>query len=161
MPRRFLSTAAALAAGSAMALASAGAASASAGAPAAAPATPCATSTVIAIDSFAFSPTQVDPGQSSTANLVTTNCTASSQTTLQTWIGQYISASGTGLPSGCPVIDPLARSVTYSPYQEVLTSTSYLVLSGCKANALKVTVRITGANGVLINQGSATLLIKQ
>jgi hypothetical protein len=162
MLRRYFATAATVAVTSGMLLAAGPAASAATAAPGpVAPPAACVTSAVITVDSFDFSPAQVAPGQSSTANLVTTNCTGVAQQTEQTWVGQYVSTSTTGLPSGCPVIDPLARSVDYTPYQEVLTSGSYLALSGCTANELKVTVRISGSNGALINEATAILQIQQ
>ncbi|HEV2638701.1 MAG TPA: hypothetical protein VGX23_26370 [Actinocrinis sp.] len=161
MIRTFLAAAATTVATTALVLAATGPAVAAAAPVRAAAPAACVTTAAITVNSFSFNPAQVVPGQSSTANLYTTNCTGVTQATQETWTGQYLSASGAGLPSGCPVIDPLLRPVTYAPYQAVLTSTSYLVLSGCTANALKVTVRITGTGGVLINQASATLAIKQ
>lgn len=165
MLRRYLATAATVAVTAGTLLATGPAASAATAAVAAsghpAPAAVCASTVVIAVNSFDFSPTQVTPGQSSTANLVTTNCTATTQKTQQTWTGQYVSATGTALPSGCPAIDPLPRTVTYTANQELLNSTSYLILAGCTANALKVTVKITSSTGALLNQATATLLIQQ
>lgn len=120
--------------------------------------TPCATATEIRIDGLAFNPPQVFPGKSSTATLTATNCTAASQTVAEQWSGTWLSATSSGIPSGCPVIDPLLRSVVFAPHQQVATSTTYTVPAGCTADALRVTVRLT-QGGTLLGQRSADLII--
>lgn len=163
MIRKLLNTTVTLAAATGMALAFAGSAEAgtapSHGA-ALTPTTGCTSTSAspIVLDSFNFSPASVAPGGESAAILATTNCSNLSVSTSQTWLGQWLSASGTGIPSGCPVIDPLARSAVYAPGQERVDDTGYTVPSGCTANALKVTVRIT-SGGTTILTVSATLTI--
>jgi hypothetical protein len=162
MIRKLLNTTVTLAAATGMALAFAGCAEAAA-APshgALTPAVGCTSTSAapIELNSFAFVPAEVAPGGQSAAILVTTNCTNVSVSTTQTWLGQWLSASGTGIPSGCPVIDPLARSAVYSPGQERVDDTEYTVPSGCTANALKVTVRVA-SGGTTILTATATLLI--
>lgn len=112
----------------------------------------------IGIDSFAFDPAVVLPGASSDATLTATNCTGMSQSVTETWTGRFTSATGTGVPAGCPVIDPLARPVTFAPHTQVATATSYLVPSGCAASGLTVTVTIS-QDGTQLAQGSADLVI--
>ena len=112
----------------------------------------------VVIDSFAFYPPQVAPGQSSAAVLGATNCTTTTLATTQEWTGRFIGAS-TGFPAGCPVIDPLLRSVSMPPQSEVSTETSYLVLSSCTAVELQVTVTIRGTSGNTLAQATAVLHI--
>ena len=162
MIRKFLATTAVAlaAAGTILAGASGAAAAAVPVGTAQAPAV-CTAATVIQINSFVFQPSTVAPGASAAAVLAGTNCTAQTQATTQTWFGQFLSASGTGIPAGCAAIDPYNRAITYGPNQSVTDSTGYLVLSTCTANALKVTVKITNSSGVLLTQASAILIIEQ
>lgn len=162
MIRKLLNTTVTLAAATGMALAFAGSAEAGT-APshgALSPAAGCSSASTLPIElnSFTFVPATAAPGGQSAAILVTTNCTNLSVATSQTWLGQWLSASGTGIPSGCPVIDPLARAADYSPGQERVDSTGYTVPSGCTANALKVTVRINSGSTTILT-ASATLSI--
>ena len=113
----------------------------------------------IVVDSFAFYPPQVAPGQSSSAVLGVTNCTTTTLATTQTWVGRFIGASTSGIPAGCPVIDPLLRSVTMPPQAEVSTETGYLVLSSCTAVELQITVTIRGTGGTTLAVATAVLRI--
>lgn len=124
--------------------------------PGSAPGVLCAGGVII--DSFAFYPPQVAPGQSSSAVLGVTNCTATTLATTQTWTGRFIGAS-TGIPAGCPVIDPLLRTVSMPPQTEESTVTSYLVLASCTAVELQVTVTIRGTGGATLAQATAVLHI--
>jgi hypothetical protein len=162
MIRKFLTTTAVALAATGAILAGASGATAAAVPAGAAPApAACTAATIIQVGSFAFHPSAVAPGASSAAVLTSTNCTAETQATTQTWFGQFLSATGTGIPAGCAAIDPYNRAITYGPNQSVTDSTSYLVLSTCTANALKVTVKITNSAGVQLAQASATLTIEQ
>ena len=159
MIRKFLAPTAIAFAAAGTVLAGAGGATAAA-APALAPAV-CTSATIIQVNSFAFHPAAVLPGASSAAVLATTNCTAQTLATTQTWFGQFLSASGAGIPSGCVAIDPYSRGITYGPNQSVTDSTSYTVPGTCTANALKVTVKITNSSGVQLAETSAILTIEQ
>jgi len=129
--------------------------------PAAAPAV-CATSFPIVLDGFAFSPGTVLPGGSATADLITTNCAATTVDTTEVWTGQWLPLDSSGtLPTGCPVIDPLVRAVDYTGGEEVAENTTYTVPSGCRAAELQVTVRIYGPSGALGLTASAALSIVQ
>jgi hypothetical protein len=125
--------------------------------PGSAPAVVCAGS--IVVNSFVFNPAQVAPGQSSAATLVATNCTAATLATTQTWTGRFIGATSTGIPAGCPVIDPLQRSVSMPPQVAVSTTTSYLVFSSCTAVELQVTVTIRNSSGTTLAVATADLRI--
>ncbi|HEY3868213.1 MAG TPA: hypothetical protein VGM10_07670 [Actinocrinis sp.] len=127
-----------------------------------APAVACVTATPIELNGFAFAPPEVTPGESSTADLITTNCTNTTLATTEIWTGQWLPAvSSGGLPAGCPVIDPLARSVTYAPGQELAENTTYLVPVGCQAAELAVTVRISTSAGASVLTATAYLKIDQ
>jgi hypothetical protein len=121
------------------------------------PAVPCATSTVIQIESFAFHPAAVAPGGSSTATLAALNCTDQTQQTSEIWSGRFTGPSG-AIPPGCPVIDPIALPVTFPPGGSVATSVTYLVPPSCTASELVVTVDIDGQGRVLAH-GTAVLTI--
>jgi hypothetical protein len=143
--------------------AAAGAVLLAGGGPASADTPPVATppgtcSGVIGIDSLAFDPASVLPGATSDATLTATNCTTLSQSVSETWTARFSSDTGTGIPAGCPVIDPLARPVTFAPAEQVATTTGYLVPSGCTADRLTVTVAVD-QNGVQLARASADLLI--
>lgn len=155
MFRRTIGAAAALLTASASLALAAGTASA------AASATPavCSTSSVIVIDGFVFNPATVARGQSSAATLAAHNCTGQTQVVSETWYGRYLSATGTGLPAGCPVIDPLERSVTFGPHAAVTSSTTYSTFAGCTASALQVTVSLTSSSGAALGSATATLAI--
>jgi hypothetical protein len=154
--RRWVGWAASLAL--AAGLVTAGATSASAAVPAAS-SRPATCTGTIQITSFVFVPPAVPAGGSSTATLNARNCTGQTQQTGTTWLGRYI-GSTTGIPPGCPVIDPLPRPATFPPHGSISLSTTYLTFASCTASALQVTVRITGSAGTLLATATATLIIQ-
>ncbi|WUH94908.1 hypothetical protein OG900_35365 [Streptomyces sp. NBC_00433] len=160
MPRRLpvlVTAAAALATAAAV---TAGGPAAAAAPPAPASRTPCATASVIRVDSFAFDPAAVPAGGSSAATLTATNCTGQSQAISETWSGRFLSDTSTGYPTGCPVYDPLPRSVTFAPHARVSTTTTYLTFAGCTADRLRVTVSVS-RGGVVLTSTTADLLIER
>jgi hypothetical protein len=127
------------------------------------PATGCTTSaaTPVEIDGFAFTPSEVGVGGSSTADLITTNCTDTTLATTEEWSAQWLPLTPTGpVPAGCPVLDPLIRPVTYAPGQELAENTTYLVPAGCDAGELAVTVHISLAAGTAPETATAYLVIE-
>ncbi|SHL43514.1 hypothetical protein [Actinacidiphila paucisporea] len=123
--------------------------------------TPCAAaSSVIRVDGFAFSPPSVPAGGSSAATLTATNCTVRSQTVNETWSGRFLSDTSTGYPTGCPVYDPLPRTVTFAPRAQVVTTTTYLTFAGCTADRLRVSVSVS-QGGVVLASRTADLLIQR
>jgi hypothetical protein len=114
----------------------------------------------VVVDGFAFDPAAIPPGTSSTADLISTNCTAGTLATQEQWTGQWISATGTGIPAGCPVIDPLPADVTYQPNQELAENTIYNVPAGCEAVELAVTVKISIPTGSAASIVTATAYLK-
>ncbi|MEV6010506.1 hypothetical protein AB0M29_27275 [Streptomyces sp. NPDC051976] len=129
-----------------------------AAAPAAVTAPPATCSGVVRINSLAFSPAQVAPGQTSQAALTATNCTGVTQAVTETWTARWGADASGGVPQGCPILDPFLRSVSFAPYTRVTTSTGYLVLSGCTADRLTVTVTLRQGT-TLLGQRSADLVI--
>ncbi|WP_327286825.1 hypothetical protein [Streptomyces sp. NBC_01198] len=121
---------------------------------------PSICSGVLRVNSFAFDPPSVFAGKSSAAALTATNCTGQSQAVAETWTGRFSSdsSSGTGIPPGCPVLDPYPRPVTFGPHERVTTSTTYTTFAGCTATRLTVTVTIT-QGGTQLARRSADLVI--
>jgi hypothetical protein len=120
----------------------------------------CVTSFPIEVNGFAFDPSAVRPGNSSTADLITTNCTNVSVATDEEWTGQWLPLAGTGPAPGCPAIDPLIRAVDYAPGQELAENTIYLVPVGCEAAELAVTVKITLPAGSAASSISVTAYLR-
>lgn len=162
MPRRLLACVTAAAATCAAVLAAGGGqAVAATGRTAQTTPPPTSCVQVIRIDSLAFDPAEISPGGFSDAVLTATNCTGLSQDVTEQWSGRWLaSASATGQPSGCPVIDPLIRRVAFGPYAQVSTDTGYTVFPGCTATVLRVTVTLSQA-GTQLGQRSANLIIDQ
>jgi hypothetical protein len=125
------------------------------------PATPgvlCSTASTLEIAGLAFQPPAVAPGQTSTATAAIANCTNQAQQGTAQWVGRFVSASGTGLPAGCPVIDPIAFPVNVPAHGSVSSSVGYLVPSSCTATGLIVTVQVS-QQGKVVAQRSAELTI--
>jgi hypothetical protein len=133
------------AAGGAILLAGAGPANAAGAAVPAypAPPQPSLCSGVLRVDSFAFDPPSVSAGGSSAAALTVRNCTGQTQAVTETWTGRFSTDTGTGIPPGCPALDPLPRPVTLAPRQRNTTATTYIAFASCAATHLTVTVTIT------------------
>jgi hypothetical protein len=161
MIRMFRSAALLLTAPAAMGLSLA--ASGPAAAAAVHPATGCTSTAAVPVevDGFAFSPPEVVSGGSSTADLVTTNCTDATLATTEEWTAQWLPLTASGpIPAGCPVVDPLVRSVTYGPGQELAENTGYTVPAGCEAAELAVTVYISVTAGSAQETATAHLVIE-
>lgn len=121
-------------------------------------ATAATCSGTVQIDSFAFNPPVVNAGQSSTLTLVAENCTGQQLQTTDIWSGRYVGPDGTTIPPGCPVIDPIAPSLTLPPNGQGTASQSYVTFAMCPAVALKSTVTIS-SGGVTLASQTATLTI--
>jgi hypothetical protein len=123
----------------------------------------CASSSsVIAIEYFAFSPPSVPVGEPSTLTLVAQNCTNQTLQGDTIWYGRFTWPGG-GLPPGCPVIDPIARPYSMAPGGVYTTDQEYEdPIAGCEATGLQATVEFTaeGYSGV-VAEATATLNIIQ
>ncbi|WNI14099.1 hypothetical protein [Actinacidiphila sp. ITFR-21] len=120
--------------------------------------TACTGAGTVGIDGLAFSPAEIPAGRSSTATLRLTNCSDQTQSVRETWSGRYFSAAATGVPAGCPVIDPLPVTEILAPHSHVATSGSSLTFPGCTADGLALTVSLTGS-AAASDQATATLRI--
>jgi hypothetical protein len=119
---------------------------------------PASCSGVIQITSLAFTPPAVRPGGTSTANMVARNCTGATQHASVLWLGRFV-GPGTGIPPGCPAIDPLPPAqVTFTPHGQVRGSLGYLVPASCTATQLQVTVVIE-QGAVVVAERTADLAI--
>jgi hypothetical protein len=110
------------------------------------------------VTKFAFSPSRVAPGQSSTARLTALDCTSSSEQASLTWLGRF-SGSGGGIAAGCPVIDPLAQAADFAAHATFSAQIEYSIPSGCDAVALVVTARFSGGGGAVLASKSASLSV--
>jgi hypothetical protein len=106
-----------------------------------------------------FTPPSVSSGGSSTANLALQNCTGSRQATTATWLGRFIGSSA-GIPTGCPVLDPLPQQAALAPYGRFRSAVGYQVPVSCTASQLQITVRIQ-QGGTILAQQTANLAITQ
>jgi hypothetical protein len=114
---------------------------------------------VIQITRLAFNPTAVPPGQLSTASVVARNCTGQTQQTTVMWLGSYPGAAS-GLPPGCPGIDPLGLQVTFGPYARYSSSVGYELPASCTATQFQVTVEFVGGGAVLAQRSAILTLIQ-
>lgn len=115
----------------------------------------------IAVQQFSFNPATVQAGQSSTATLILQNCTSQTVQGSTTWYGRF-TGSGSGIPPGCPALDPYVM-----PYTIAAGSTTTLTLptftnQGCQATGLQMTVNLS-ENGVTgtVATATANLVIQQ
>jgi hypothetical protein len=134
-----------------------GAATLATAAPAGAVGSSTACTGVIKIARMAFRPPTVTPGNSSTVHVVAVNCTNRSQDTSVMWLGQFIGPVP-GIPPGCPAIDPVSQGASFAPHGRFTGKLTYLVPSGCRASALRVTARFS-EGGAVLAQRSASLII--
>jgi hypothetical protein len=116
----------------------------------------------IAIDQFAFSPGVVTVGQTSTLTLVLRNCSSQTVQGSSDWIPEFTWA-GTGLPPGCPAMDPVSFAYSIAPGG---TSTATLGLgdpiASCQATGIQATVNVavSGVTGTAAT-AMAKLVISQ
>jgi hypothetical protein len=103
---------------------------------------------VVAINQFAFHPSTAAKGEAVVLRLVLTNCTSQVQTVTLTEFGTE--------PPGCPVIDPLARSVTIKG-SDTYRSNSHMTAAPC-AGAEQFTLRVS-KNGKQLASQTAHLTV--
>jgi hypothetical protein len=113
----------------------------------------------VRITSFGWQPSDVRPGDSATVAVTAQNCKHRELSASVEWIGQY-AGIGTGLPDGCPVIDPVSTPVTLPSKDSARAQLGFNILPGCSATGLTETVRLL-SNGTVLATASATLTITQ
>ncbi|HEV2345382.1 MAG TPA: cellulose binding domain-containing protein [Actinocrinis sp.] len=115
----------------------------------------------IDITQISMTPASVTPGQGATMNFTAVNCTSQSVTTNLIEYGRFLGpGSSTGVPQGCPVIDPIAPSVTFAPNGTYTGTIGFQVFSGCTATSLEGIINFENSSGVNV-QGTATVAIVQ
>ncbi|MFL6117307.1 MAG: cellulose binding domain-containing protein [Catenulispora sp.] len=116
----------------------------------------------ISVDQFSFNPGTISAGQNSTATLLLQNCTGHAVTGTTTWVPRF-TWSGTGLPPGCPAMDPVGFAYSMAPGA---TATVTLGLgdpiASCLATGLHATVTVNedGVTGPVAT-ANADLVILQ
>lgn len=124
---------------------------------AAVPAASC-TGTV-QINSLTFSAPIVTPGQTATATVNATNCTAQPLSTTVQWYARFSDSSG-NIPAGCPVVDPIAQQANFPAGGTFTQNYGVTVFSSCTATSVEVFVSFIG-NGATLAQATATEPIRQ
>ncbi len=110
---------------------------------------------VIQITQLAFSPPITGPGQS-TAGLAARNCTHRTQQVTVTWFASF-TGSGTGIPAGCPAMDPFPQQENFTRHGKISLTLVYEVPL-CPAAQLQLTVQIA-QNGSILAEQTASLSI--
>jgi cellulase/cellobiase CelA1 len=122
---------------------------------------PACTTSEFRVDQLDFSPVAVAPGQLSTATLVLQNCTGQVVTGSTTWVPR-LTWSGSGLPPGCPAMDPVGFPYSIAPgATSVVTLRLGDPVASCPANGLLLTVNVyeTGVtNPVYIAQANLGII---
>src|SRR4051794_20742258 len=122
-------------------------------------AAPAACTTGIQITSVTFSPPQAVPGRSATVTVTAQNCGDQPQQASLMLVARFTGA-GTGIPAGCPAIDPLPRQpLQFAAHGTASASQTYLVFAGCTATALHVTASLFETTGTPVAELSADLPI--
>jgi hypothetical protein len=109
----------------------------------------------IAIKQFSFNPPSVPVGHTSTLTLVLQNCSSQAVQGTSIFAARFTGA-GTGIPPGCPAIDPVGFGYSLAPGA---TATQTLGLgdpvSSCPATGIQATVNVS-VNGVTGTAATAT-----
>jgi hypothetical protein len=124
--------------------------------------TAACTGSTIAVDQFSFNPAAVTPSQSSTLTLVLHNCTGQTAAGSSDWY-PALTWSGTGLPPGCPHLDPVA--FTYSMAPGATSTTTFGLgdpIAGCLATGLQVTANVyeNGVTGAVATAAANLVIIQ-
>jgi len=109
----------------------------------------------IAISQFSFSPPAVQGTQTSTLTLVVQNC-GSTAVQGESIVVPKFTGTGSGLPPGCPVLDPLAFPFSLAPGGSA-TSTQGMgnPIASCQATGMAATANVS-LNGVTGTVATAT-----
>jgi hypothetical protein len=111
----------------------------------------------VIITKLRFAPAAVVPGHSSTVHLSARSCQAQSEHTDLTTVGQFTGSD----TSGCPIIDPVVRHVTFTGSDVIKSKLTYQVPAPCQASHLGVTVTFSSSSsGARLAQKTAVLAIR-
>lgn len=115
----------------------------------------------IDITQIAFDQASITPGQSATLSFTAVNCTAQPVTANLVEYGRFLGPSAAnGVPQGCPVIDPIAPSVTIPANGTYTNSIGFQTFAGCTATSLEGVITFENSSGLNV-QGTATVTIIQ
>ena len=123
----------------------------------AAPAASC--TGTIQIDSFAFSSPVVTAGQPASAKLIATNCTAQPVSATVIAYGRFFGPSGSTLPAGCPVVDPIALPANFAAGGQYTNNFGTSTFTSCTATSYQEIVNFT-VNGATVATATATVAIQ-
>jgi hypothetical protein len=123
-------------------------------------ANPAACTGTVQVTSFTFSPSSVSPGGRSTATLTVQNCTSAAVSVSGTWFGRFTAPGVTGIPSGCPAIDPLVQSSTIAANGTATQTMVFTTFAQCTATELDAMVNLS-AGGTTVGSFTAPLTIVQ
>lgn len=130
--------------------------------------TPAMASTVVAaactgtvqVTSFTFDPASVSPGGRSTATLTVQNCTSTAVSVSGTWFGRFTAPGVSGIPAGCPAIDPIVQQSNVPANGTATQSLVFSTFTQCTASELDAMVNLS-AGGTAVGSFTAPLTIVQ
>jgi len=123
-------------------------------------AAPAACTGTVQVTSFTFNPSSVSPGGRSTATLTVQNCTSSAVSISGTWFGRFTAPGVTGIPAGCPAIDPLVQQSTIAGNATATQTMVFSTFAQCTASELDAMVNLS-AGGTAVGSFTAPLTIAQ
>ena len=114
----------------------------------------------VQVTSFSFDPSRVSPGGRSTATLTVQNCTSTAVSVSATWFGRFTAPGVTGIPTGCPAIDPIVQQSNIAPNGTATQSMGFSTFAQCTASELDAVVNLS-AGGTTVGSFTAPLTIVQ
>jgi hypothetical protein len=121
---------------------------------------PAACTGTVQVTSFTFDPPSVSPGGNSTATLVVQNCTNAAVSISGTWFGRFTAPGVTGIPAGCPAIDPLVKQSNIAANGTATQTMGFSTFAQCTATELDAVVNLSAA-GTTVGSFTAPLTIVQ
>ena len=114
----------------------------------------------VQVTSFTFDPSTVSPDERSTATLTVQNCTSTAVSVSGTWFGRFTAPGVTGIPTGCPAIDPIVRQSNIAPNGTATQTLTYSTFAQCTASELDAVVNLS-VGGTTVGSFTAPLTIVQ
>jgi hypothetical protein len=114
----------------------------------------------VQVTSFSFDPSRVSPGGRSAATLTVQNCTSTAVSVSATWFGRFTAPGVTGIPAGCPAIDPIVQQSNIAPNGTATQSMEFSTFAQCTASELDAVVNLS-AGGATVGSFTAPLTIVQ
>jgi Cellulose binding domain len=114
----------------------------------------------VQVAGFSFDPSRVSPGGRSVATLTVQNCTSTAVSVSATWFGRFTAPGVTGIPAGCPAIDPIVQQSNIAPNGTATQSLGFSTFAQCTAAELDAVVNLS-AGGTTVGSFTAPLTIVQ